>query len=84
METILGLIGLIGLAGMVAMIAGQIWLIFVILRGSPMATFVSLFVPFMIFFVIRAQWAAAKKPVLTSVSGVAVTMGAIGLLKLIQ
>ena len=66
METLLGLISI---ACLIAVIASQIWLIIIIMRGSPIAALLCLFVPFLALFFIRDHWEEARAPVLIWAGG---------------
>ena len=59
------------LLGFLAIIVGQIWLIVLIMRGSPPADLLCLFfVPFLIIFFISEHWQDAKPAVLCWLGGI--------------
>ncbi len=56
-------------ASLIAVIGAQIWLILIIMRGSPAAALLCLVVPFLVIFFIRDHWELARKPVLLWAAG---------------
>ena len=64
--------------GVLMMMAGNIWLVFIIMRGSPLAALLCLVVPFLSLFFIQEHWTEAKPAVFTWLGGLAsVIFGAI-------
>ncbi len=47
---------------MLAAFVGQIWLLVLIFRGSPMAALLCVIVPFLGFFFIRDHWISPRRP----------------------
>lgn len=67
MEAIGSILGIISL---LAVVVAQIWLILIIMRGSPFAALLCLVVPFLVLFFISEHWELARKPVFIWAGGV--------------
>ena len=60
---------LLGTVCFLSVVGAQIWLILIIMRGSPLAALLCLVVPFLILYFIRDHWESARKPVLVWIGG---------------
>lgn len=54
---------IMALACFASVIGAQIWLVIIIMRGSPIAALLCLIVPFLALLFVRDHWDEAKKPV---------------------
>ena len=61
---------LLAFACLISVIVSQIWLILIIMRGSPGAALLCLIVPFLVLFFIRDHWELARKPVIFWAGGI--------------
>ncbi len=51
------------------LVFAQIWLILIIMRGSPFAALLCFVVPVLVFFFISEHWDAARRPVWCWIGG---------------
>jgi hypothetical protein len=71
------IIAMIGVGGLLTAIASQVWLVLLIMRGSPPLALLALVIPFFTWYFALQNWDIAKRPILLQVGGLVVVIGTI-------
>ena len=68
-------VGILMFTGLVLIVTGQIWLIILIMRGSPLLAFAAFLVPCVGWIFAVQNWDIARRPALCLILGYALFLG---------